>query len=204
VPAPVPLPVRQALWNRHQRGAPVSELSQAFGLPPRTVRGLLRRGRERGAAGLAPDPTRPATPPRRHPAYEAALQLRREHPGWGAGLIRVVLAERGSAPPAERTIQRWLRGAGLGPAPPGRRPEPAGGRAAAPHDTWQVDAAEAIDLADGSAACWLRAADEFTGAVLGTAVFPPPAVELRAPGRDPGGAAAAVRAVGDAPPRPGR
>ena len=88
MPAPVPLPIRQALWRRWKRGATATELSQAFGLPVRTVRGLLRRWRDRGKAALAPDYTRrrdlpPASAP---PVFEAAVQRRRDHPAWGAGL----------------------------------------------------------------------------------------------------------------------
>src|SRR5205807_2244420 len=124
MPAPVPLPVRRAIWVRRQHGESVVELAAAFGLAPRTVRELLQRGR-----------------------------------------------------------RRW---------------------ASAPHETWQVDAAEDILLGDGTRACWLRVADEFTGAVLGTAVFPPRAVELGPRRRDPGPAAAGIRPVGPAGPGPGR
>ena len=65
---------------------------------------------------------------------QAALALRREHPIWGAGLIRVMLRRQlpQDAPPAERTLQRWFVRAGLAPAPAGRRPaaDAATGRAA--------------------------------------------------------------------------
>jgi transposase InsO family protein len=76
--------------------------------------------------------------------------------------------------PSARTLQRWLRAAGLAPAPRGRRPRPAPGRAGRPHAVWQVDAAERVALADGRRVCWLRVADEATGAVLWTEVFPQP------------------------------
>jgi hypothetical protein len=80
--------------------------------------------------------------------------------------------------PAARTLQRWFAKAGLGPAPQGRRPKTVKKwRATRPHETWQVDAAEDIPLADGTRTSWLRIADEFTGAVLKTVVFPPRAVE---------------------------
>ena len=38
----------------------------------------------------------------------------------------------------------------LAPAPPGHRPAGTTARATAPHHTWQMDAAEAVDLADGA------------------------------------------------------
>ncbi len=85
MPASVPLPIRQALWRRWKRGATATALSQAFGLPVRTVRGLLRRWRDRGEVALAPDYTRRRDrPPAAAPAaFEAAMPLRRDHPGWG-------------------------------------------------------------------------------------------------------------------------
>jgi transposase len=175
MPAPVPVPIRQAIWALHQQGASAGELAGRFGLAARTVRGLIQRGRERGAEGLAPDPTHPNPPP--HPAREAALRLRREHPTWGAGMIRVWLGRSGVAGlPGTREIQRWFAAAGLNPAPGGRRPRPARRPASAPHETWQVDAAERMALADGSQASWLRVTDEATGAALLTAVFPPRAL----------------------------
>ena len=78
----------------------------------------------------------------------AALRLRREHPTWGAGLIRVHLlqAVTGRPVPSERAIQRWLAKAGLGPAPRGRRPRVDTARAASPHETWQMDAKEKIRI----------------------------------------------------------
>ena len=207
MPAPVPLPIRQALWNRHQQGASSTELAQAFGLAPRTVRGILRRGRELGSEGLVPGRPGPATKARpEHAARTAALLLRRAHPTWGAGLIRVMLQRQGIEPlPAVRTLQRWFAKAGLGPATPGRQPEAVKRwRATRPHETWQVDAAEDIALADGTRVSWLRIADVFTGAVLGTVIFPPRAVEHGAGLRDPEAVAGGVLPLGDAGADPGR
>lgn len=193
MPAPVPLPIRQAILRRSERGATTSELSQEFGVPARTVRNLLQRFRERGVEGLSPDYHRlpqPPSPPL-NPAFQAAVLLRQEHPGWGAGLIRVYLQKQGIQPlPCVRTIQKWFRRVGLGPAPPGKRPAASAKRATTPHQVWQIDAAEEIELGDGTRVCWLRIVDEFTGAVLHTAIFPPRALERRAgrgdPGRTPG------------------
>jgi hypothetical protein len=207
MPAPVPLPIRQAMWRRWEQGATTAELSDAFDLPARTVRNLLRRWRQRGATGLAPDyghlPDPPPAPD--HPAFEPAARLRREHPAWGAGLIRIYLEDQRVQPlPAVRTLQQWFRRAGLTPAPPGRRPASSGPRATAPHDIWEVDAAEEILLGDGTKASWLRGVDEFTGAVLHTAIFPPRALERRARGVHPGPVARRLRPLGPAPTRAGR
>jgi transposase len=206
MPAPVPLPIRRTLCERLRRGESVAEVAAAFGLAPRTVRGLRQRGRERGEAGLGPDPTRPrAAAPAGHPAYAPALLLRREHPGWGAGLIRVMLGRQGVTPrTAVRTLQRWFARAGLGPAPAGRRPAAERRRATRPHGVWQVDAAEDVGLGGGGKASWLRVVDELTGAVLLTVVSPPREVELGPPRRHPAVAPRGVRPVGAARRRPGR
>src|SRR5436305_1617814 len=131
MPGPVPVPIRQAIRDRHRQGASPAEPAEAFGLPPRTVRGLLQRAR-RGPEALAPSRPGPATSPTPgHPAWAPAVLLRREHPAWGAGLIRVMLRRRGIEPlPDARTLQRWFAEAGLGPAPQGRRPAAAEGRRA--------------------------------------------------------------------------
>src|SRR5687767_15398195 len=51
------------------------------------------------------------------PLREEALQLRREHRGWGAAYLRVHLRLRcpGRPVPSARTLQRWLADAGLAP-----------------------------------------------------------------------------------------
>jgi hypothetical protein len=121
-------------------------------------------------------------------------------------LILVVLREQQPQRPlpSERTAQRWLRRAGLAPAPKGRRPGANPNRATAPHEVWQMDGAECIGLASGQQVCWLRVVDEFTGAALRTTLFPPAALE---PGRQPphaGRTPADVRPLGAASTHPRR
>src|SRR4051794_13630464 len=202
MPKPVPVPVRRKLLQLARRGQGAAALAAAFDLPVRTVRHLLKRFRDRGAAAVDPDYRAPRALPHAHPAEvrDAALALRREHPGWGAELIRVALrVGRPELPsPSATTLRRWSRDAGLGPAPRGHRPSGPRARAAAPHEAWQVDASERIPLRDGTEVCWLRVVDEASGAVLRTAVFPPGAVEPGASPGHPGRAPGDVRAVGPA------
>ena len=75
----------------------------------------------------------------------AVLRLRREHPSWGAGLIRVQVlrAMPGRIVPSERTLPRWFVGAGLSPAPAGHRPE--ADSAHAGHETTHGDLVAATD-----------------------------------------------------------
>jgi transposase len=177
MPRPLPLPVRQVIWRRCQRGQSVKTITQALDLPLRTVRHLVRRFRLRGDGTVAPSY-------RHHSATSAdgadavrqqALALRQQHPSWGAGLIRVILRRQQIAEslPSERTLQRWFHEAGLGPAPAGRRPTSNPHRAQAAHEVWQMDAKERVKLKTGVRVSWLRIVDECSGAVLWTAVFPP-------------------------------
>jgi transposase len=202
VPQPVPIPVRQKIWERSQQGEGSASLAAAFDLSPPTVRHLRKRFRDRGEAGLATDYRSPPSPAHAKPEAirRAVLAQRLEHPTWGAGIIRGAWAQERPevAWPHVRTMPKWLRRAGLGPAPAGRRPGRPRNRATRPHQTWQVDAREPIELKDGEKASWLRVVDEATGAVLGTAVFPPRRLAPGRPARDPGPLAAAVPGVGPA------
>jgi transposase len=179
MPAPVPLPVRQAMFQRSRKGASVASLADRFELSERTVRHLVRRFDERGQSGLVPDYTRCATKSAANDSAvrHKALQMRAQHPHWGGGLIRVLLQQELGACPSARTLQRWFRQAALTPAPAGRRPARDETRARQPHEVWQMDAAERMRLASGEQLSWLRLADECSGAVLQTTIFPPGVLE---------------------------
>jgi hypothetical protein len=205
MPKPVPIPVRRKLLQRAQYGESTASLAAAFDLAPRTVRHLRKRFRDRGPDGVAPDYRSPRNLPHAYPdrVRKVALDLRRQHPSWGATLIWVALGQR--RPPLDRprphpsTLRRWFHDAGLAPAPPPQRPRPRADRATTPHQTWQIDAAERIPLADGTQVCWLRLVDEASGAVLGTTIFPPSLLESGRPSGDPGRPPYPVRPLGLAP-----
>src|SRR5206468_1626791 len=112
-----------------------------------------------------PTGSRPRSP-QRQAVHDATLDLRRDHPKWGAEYLRIHLRRMGNEVPATRALQRWLRQAGFTPAPSGQPPRQDRPRAAVPHDVWQMDAAEHLALKRGEAS-WLRMTDECSGAVLG-------------------------------------
>jgi hypothetical protein len=204
MPRAIPVAIREQLCQRHRRGEPTAILAAAYGVSPRAVRALCRRLRLGGPDALRPRYHAPPAPPHAKPpeCREAVIQLRREHPTWGAAWLLTVLKQRcpGRSWPAPRTAQRWLQAAGLNPAPRGRRPASNAGRAAGPHEVWQMDGAECIRLANGEQVCWLRIVDELTGAALQTTIFPP-APSL--PGRyaaGPGGLAPGLQPLGSTGP----
>ena len=208
MPRPIPVPVRQAIWRRLRDGQEGPTIATALGLAPRTVRELIRRFRQGGQVAVMPayGGCGAATPKPPEALVQAALGLRREHPSWGAGLIRVMLRRRHphQVLPAARTLQRWFLRAGLAPAPAGRRPGAESRRATRPHEVWQMDAAEQVPLQTGQFVSWLRIADECSGGVLGTDVFPPRLLERGPVAGGPGAVAAGVHPLGSPRADPGR
>jgi hypothetical protein len=89
-------------------------------------------------------------------------------------MIRLELEESAEKLPCARTIQRYLRQAGLQPASAGRprSSSPRLSRAERPHQGWQMDASEDLRLKNGQGVCWLRVVDECSGAFLRTVIFP--------------------------------
>src|SRR5690349_18674193 len=120
--------LRLAVDRMFRSGATASDIAHQLDLAVSTVRGLMKRAREAGRV-RAPEALQPrydacGSRPLAAPSMlEATLALRRQHPRWGAGRIRLELVElsSGTALPSVRTMQRWLLEHGLAPAPPGRR-----------------------------------------------------------------------------------
>jgi hypothetical protein len=181
----ISVPQRQVIFQRAGLGHHGDAIADDLGLHPRAVRNLIARFAKVGPAAITADYSRCGqNQPRRSDAalISQVIAMRHEHPDWGAGIIRVILAEQhpDRVLPSVRAIQRAFVQAGLNPAPAGRRrgrPDP---RAQQPHETWQIDAADQMKLAGTGQASWLRVVDECTGAVLETAVFPPRVLEQRA------------------------
>src|SRR6266404_1938062 len=93
MPRPLPVPLRQAIWQRFQAGQNGPTIAAALDLEPRTVRRLVERFRQTGSSAMDPSYDRcgAATPKPAESLVQAALGLRRQHPTWGAGLIHVML-----------------------------------------------------------------------------------------------------------------
>ena len=176
MPRALALPLREQIVQRHQQGQPLQQIAQELDLSYRSVCHCWQRFCRLGEAGLPPDYNRCGTHQREfsEDLQQQVLALKKEHPRWGAGLIRLTLQPQfaDTALPSARTLQRWFAAQGLTPVR-SQRPPQARQRGQHPHDVWQMDAKERMRLADGSGASVLNVTDEASGASLGTAVFPP-------------------------------
>jgi hypothetical protein len=181
MPRSIPVPVRQSIQKRSERGQDVSTIAEALHLRPRTVRHILQRLREEGAEAMKPRYDRCGREALEAPSaiIQDAILLRQQHPSWGAGLIRVILGKQhpDTLVPCARTLQRWLGRSGQEPAAAGRRPAKESCRAKVPHEVWQMDAADQVFLKTRQQISWLRLSDECSGAVLETVVFSPGVLE---------------------------
>jgi len=175
MPRAIPLIQREEIVRRHQAGEKLPAIALALGLSRWTVRQVWRRHQRLGPAGL------PASRPGRARATRFSRRvkrgtvfLKRYHPRWGAGLIRVLVSLHWPQErlPTVRSLQRWFRQAGL----PGRARRAAPVPrvwSSVPHGRWQMDAKERVGLAAGQQVSWVGVTDECSGAWLGATVFPP-------------------------------
>jgi hypothetical protein len=174
MPAPLSFEQRQRIFVLWRQGLQSSVVAQRLHLAPRSVRRLCRAFDRKGEAALLPAyPHQPPATPT--PAIQQALLLHEQHPTWGAPYLLIKLRyvhPEPSALPSARTLQRWFRRHDQPAACPGRIPASTADRASEPHGVWQMDAVEQCRLASGQQISWLRWVDEFSGAVLGTRVFP--------------------------------
>ena len=176
MPSAIPFSTRQEIIQRVEAGQSLTQIAQALNRSYWSVRQVWRSYRDQGDTGLQLGYSRCGRQGYRSPdlIYRCARYLRYRHRAWGAGLIRVILVNRYAAYPipSVRTLQRWFKAAGLGP-PPRRRPRQRGQRAQRVHEVWQMDAKERVGLKNGQQVSWITLADEKSGAILSTPVFPP-------------------------------
>jgi len=203
MPAAISTPLRRRIWLLTRSGQSVAAIALNLNLSPRTVRHLVQRVQELGTPALTAQYGhcgRPASP-QPPPLVQEALDLRADHPTWGAVVVRLFLRRRHprAVLPSARTLQRWFRRSRAPKALPGRRPTDDTPRAGSPHEGWQMDAADQVRLQTKRMICWLRLVDECSGAFLRTVVFPPELLGARP--RRPGatGLAAGFPRVGTPP-----
>src|ERR1017187_9419384 len=117
MPRPLSVPLRQEIVRRCQQGTPLTRIAADLAIPYGTVRNIWRLFRRHGGEGLAPNYRscgRPV-PPRIQDLLHLACELKRQHPAWGAGLIRLQLPNPAPEPrlPSVRSLQRAFVRAGV-------------------------------------------------------------------------------------------
>lgn len=117
MPRAVSAATRQDIIERHLRGQSLPQIAAELAIPFDTVRDLWRAFRDRGADGLVVGyhACGSATPAYPDPILRRACRLKREHPGWGAGRIRIELLESLDPDdiPSVRVLQRAFQRAGV-------------------------------------------------------------------------------------------
>lgn len=163
-------------------GADVVEVAAQVGVSRQSVHAWLSRYLSEGVAGLADRSSRPRSCPHRSPerVQRAVLELRREHPRWGAKRIRMELlrgpvpwadpadvaadAGSGAGVPSVSTINRILARHGLVKSRPRKRPRSSFKRfeRPGPMQLWGIDIVGGIQLVDTTTGV-LREAKIVTG-----------------------------------------
>lgn len=208
MPRAIPYATRQEIVRRHLEGQTLLRIAAETHLPLATVRDLWRAFRDHGDDGLAiryPACGR-STPGHHRDVLRRACQLKRRHPSWGAGRVRVELLGLLAAAlvPSARTLQRAFQREGVNRPRRAQRPRTARARPEAPHDVWEVDAVEKARLRTGEEVSWLSAVDVYSGALLAGELSPPgPMADDPADGR-PGLVSPGLFAVGAAADGPRR
>jgi hypothetical protein len=194
MPAALSVPIRKEIVERRHRGESFRQIARDMGMSYASVRAIWRHWQTHGKLAPNYDACRAKGPRKPAGVVAQAIALKRDHPRWGAGLIRVLLSEdvEGGDLPSERTLQRWFRQAGVSRSPAAHQPSPREERGVAVHEVWAIDAKEMMTLADGSSASWLTISDEASGAILQAEAFPPQALEP-----DPTASGPAVSATSD-------
>ena len=142
-------------------GASVTEVAARFGVSRQSVHTWVGRYLSEGVAGLADRSHRPKGCPHQvpEPVEVRIVELRREHPRWGARRIRLELLRKGPAwsgqeplpveqVPAVATINRVLARQGLVKARPRKRPRDSYVRfeRSGPMQLWGIDIVGGVQL----------------------------------------------------------
>lgn len=175
---------REEIIRRREAGQTFAEIARQMTMSYATVRNVWGHYQRTGRIDPSYERCARRAVRKKPVIYERAVELKRRHPGWGAGLIWVELAEEFAEAdlPSARSIQRWFHRAGVASrrrAGPGVRDQVVRGKRA--HEVWALDAKEDMTLADGSSASWLLISDEGSGAVLHEALFPRETLEHAGP-----------------------
>ena len=137
---------------RRLTGERVSDLSQEYGVRPKTIHKWVRRYREEGACGLFDRSRRPHRSPNRisKKTERRIIELRQEY-GWGGRNLSDLLAKEGVVVSAT-TVDRVIARNGLIREHDKQRPATRRFQRDAPNQLWQMDFKGEYRLPGGT--CW--------------------------------------------------
>lgn len=171
------LQLRYKLVSEHQQGASYTSICERYGINYHTVRTICKRHQALGDAGLVPRYSNCGrlVVDGAERVFRLVRLLKHLHPSWGISYIltQLRLAYPQLVLQSVRHYQRRLAQRREALPAPQLPPRVVPERSRLPHDTWQIDAKERIDMADGQERCFLNITDEKTGAVLKAEGFPP-------------------------------
>ena len=180
MPGPIANDIRLEIVKHHRIGESLRSISEELGLSYNTVRKIWRHWGRTGKLEPSYEQAKQRGTRQYAQVYQWAVELKRQHPRWGAELIRLEIKAQAPqlALPTARTLQLWFQAAGVNRSGSVRQSrEKKVQRGQQVHQVWAVDAKEQIALADGTWASWLVLTDEASGAILASEVFPPEAVD---------------------------
>lgn len=168
----IPFDIRKQIVHLHKNGQSLSSIAADLPYSYDGICKIWRRYKVHGWEGLGADYGQCGRKPSYGPEIKALIA---EHKtgDQGAPYIRSLLLEKypDKQIPHERTIQRWWRSQGLN-RPRGSRPNGDKSWTKLVHHTWQIDGKEMIELGSGELVCWVNIADEASGTLLQSSVFP--------------------------------
>lgn len=164
----------EVLLEAERTGMSVTEVCRRYGISRQTYYRYRRRYLAEGLAGLEDRSRRPLEPANQIPVELelAIVEMRSDHPRWGARRIRAELTRAGVDPPAVSTIHQALRRNGLVAATAKRKPK-AGQRfeREIANDLWQIDATE-VRLDDGTKGWDINLLDDHSRYLLAAVAGP--------------------------------
>jgi transposase InsO family protein len=170
----------EVLLEAERTGMSVTDVCRRYGISRQTYYRYRRRYLAEGLAGLKDRSRRPHEPPNQIPVELEIriVEMRRDHPRWGARRIRTELTRAGEAPPAVSTIHQVLRRNGLVATGPRRRPK-ADKRfeREIANDLWQIDATQ-IRCDDGTKSWGINLLDDHSRYLLASVAGPAATGEL--------------------------
>ncbi len=176
--APLTAAEKQYLLQRKQAGATLRQVAAELHCALTTARKWWRYGRDqiqphrRGRPAAGPLSSYPAE------FGERAVALKRSHPHWGPANVKLELAEQLHLAPAALPSDARLAALfkrrcpeAVQPRQQTHYPEKPLASAHYPHQRWQADAQEKIQLISGELATILNIRDEFSAVIVASRAF---------------------------------